>query len=290
LSGHDAAVVGGSTAELSGAEDGVGWRPEANPANSAEEVTSPFPDLPFTGEPRVLSTVAHELRGPLTALVTSAELLVEDFDSLPPEQMRQMVSTMHRGALWLHGLVENLLCAATITDGRFQVHRQIVTLGDVISEVQPVVAPLLGQKGQQLEIQMKGPIPDVLADPRRIGQVLVNLVGNASKYTDNSETIELLVGAQDGMVRTTVADRGPGIPPGRVEQLFEPFYRSSSAARSSKEGVGLGLSIVRSIVAAHDGRVGAENRHGGGACFWFELPIPIPTPTPQTNWAPAHDH
>jgi len=282
LTGHDAATIAASTPET-GAEEL--WRATAEAAESSDQVKSPFPALPFAAEPRMLSTVAHELRGPLTALVTSAELLVEDFDTLPPNQMRDMVTTMHRGALWLHGLVENLLCAATIRDGRFQIHRQTVALEDVIEEVRPVVAPILGQKGHRLETSTKGAIPDISADPRRIGQVLVNLIGNASKYTDDPCAIELMLAIHGDSVRITVADRGPGIPAGSEDQLFDPFFRSTSAARSAKEGVGLGLSIVRSIVDAHDGRVGAANRRGGGACFWFELPLIVLAPTPPASRA-----
>jgi len=262
-----------ATATSNGAVDAnpsLRWQ-AADSSDDTGEVTSPFPSLPFAGEPRILSTVAHELRGPLTALVTSAELLVEDFDTLPANQMRDMVTTMHRGALWLHGLVENLLCAATIRDGHFQIHRQAVTLEDVIAEVEPVVAPLLKQKGQRLEISMQGFVPELAADPRRIGQVLVNLIGNASKYTDNWSTVELIVEPGAKAVRVTVADRGPGIPSGDESLLFEPFHRA--AGHSAKEGVGLGLSIVRSIIEAHEGRVGAANRRGGGALFWFELPL-----------------
>jgi two-component system sensor histidine kinase KdpD len=280
LTGYDAAATATSEPARIDSDVDAAWPA----APELGEITSPFPALPFATEPRVLSTVAHELRGPLTALVTSAELLVEDFDSLPPEQMREMVTTMHRGALWLHGLVENLLCAATIRDGRFQIHRQTVALEDVIEEVQPVVAPILKQKGQWLEISPRNVIPDIAADPRRLGQVLVNLIGNASKYTDARSAIELLLDVRGQWIRVTVADRGPGIPIGGESELFEPFHRSSAAAHSAKEGVGLGLSIVRSIVEAHDGRVGAENRRGGGACFWFELPRPVLTPPPQSSW------
>jgi two-component system sensor histidine kinase KdpD len=279
LTGHDAATIAASTPV---AEDGALWRASAE-TDAEAHVTSPFPALPFATEPKMLSTVAHELRGPLTALVTSAELLVEDFDSLSPNQMRDMVTARHRGALWLHGLVENLLCAATIRDGRFQVHLQTMALEDVIEEVRPVVAPILRQKGQWLETSDKGAIPEISADPRRIGQVLVNLIGNASKYTDGGSAIEVILAVHGESVRVSVADRGPGIPAGIEDQLFEPFYRTNSAARSAKEGVGLGLSIVRSIVDAHDGRVGAANRPGGGACFWFELPLIVLAPTPPAS-------
>src|SRR5436189_6296029 len=134
MTGHDAAATARPPTERNEADAPQLANPDFTETGDAA-VTSPFPLFSLIAEPSVLSTVAHGLRGPLTALVTSAELLVEDFDSLPPEQMRDMVTTMHRGALWLHGLVENLLCAATIRDGRFQIHRQTVALEDVIEEV-----------------------------------------------------------------------------------------------------------------------------------------------------------
>src|SRR3954454_24039497 len=93
----------------------------------------------------VLATVAHELRGPLTALATSSELLAEDFLHLDPEQVKSMLGAMHRRTLWLQGLVENLLCAATIREGRLQLHCQSLSMADLIGDAQTVVGPLLGQ-------------------------------------------------------------------------------------------------------------------------------------------------
>jgi K+-sensing histidine kinase KdpD len=242
------------------------------------QVSSPFAALPFPTESTVLSTVAHELRGPLTALVSSSELLLEDFDSLQPEQMREMAAAMHRGALWLHGLVENLLCAATIRDGRFRIHRQTISVLDVMNEVESVVSPVLKQKKQTLVTTPRGRIPEVSADPRRIGQVLINLISNASKYSEPDTDIGVSVSAvlRRSAVRVEVVDQGPGIPEEISAQLFEPFFRASAATRSGKEGVGLGLSIVKSIVETHEGRVGAGNLPRGGACFWFELPASLP--------------
>jgi K+-sensing histidine kinase KdpD len=242
-----------------------------NDRRESDQVRSPFAAMPLPTEPHLLSMVAHELRGPLTALVSSSELLVEDFDILRPEQMRDMAAAMHRGALWLHGLVENLLCAATMRDGRFQIHRQAVSILDVMAEVESVFSPLLKQRGQSLVTTSRSRIPEVSADPRRIGQVLFNLISNASKYSSNDTTIEVSIGVRRGMARVEVVDEGPGIPEGLTSQLFEAFFRANTATQSGKEGVGLGLSIVKSIVESHDGRVGAENLPQGGACFWFEL-------------------
>ncbi|MDQ3700690.1 MAG: ATP-binding protein [Chloroflexota bacterium] len=221
---------------------------------------------------RVFSMVAHELRGPLMALTTSSELLVEDFAVLAPEQIRDMVGGIHCRALWLQGLVENLLAAATLQEGRLHLHIQPTNLIEVVTEVQQVVQPLLQRRGQRLRIRARGPLPDVAADSRRIGQVLVNLVLNASKFSPVGSDVEVTLGRKGDGVQVSVLDRGPGLPPELAERLFEPFYRSPTAEQSGQEGIGLGLAIVKSIVERHGGRVGAENRPQGGARFWFALP------------------
>jgi signal transduction histidine kinase len=221
----------------------------------------------------VLATVAHELRGPLTALATSSELLAEDFLNLDPAQVQGMLAGIHRRTIWLQGLVENLLSAAAIREGRLQLYRQSLTLSDVLADVQAVVEPLLAQRSQRLRIRLSGPVPEVLADSRRLGQVLVNLILNASKFGPPSSDIEINVSRKGPAVRVTVADRGPGVPPEQAARLFEPYYRAPATAGSGKDGVGLGLSIVKSIIEAHAGRVGVESRRGGGARFWFELPV-----------------
>src|SRR5215471_11738290 len=139
----------------------------------------------------VLATVAHELRGPLTALATSSELLAEDFSHLDPEQVKHMLGAMHRRTLWLQGLVENLLCAATIREGRLQLYRQSLSLADLLADVDAVVGPLLAQRGQRLRVRMADQLPEVLVDGRRLGQVLVNLILNGSKFSGVNTTIDV---------------------------------------------------------------------------------------------------
>jgi signal transduction histidine kinase len=230
---------------------------------------------PPNNDMAVLATVAHELRGPLTALATSSELLAEDFEVLDPNQVRGMLSAIHRRTLWLQGLVENLLAAATIREGRLQLHRQPVRLSDVMADVRAVVDPLLSQRGQRIRVRGAQAAPAVLADSRRVGQVLVNLILNASKFGKTGTVIDITVSWLVDRVRVSVADRGPGVAADQVQRLFEPYYRSAATADNVKEGVGLGLSIVKSIVQAHGGAVGVESRRGGGARFWFELPSEI---------------
>jgi signal transduction histidine kinase len=220
----------------------------------------------------VLATVAHELRGPLTALATSSELLAEDFAHLDPDQVRSMLGAMHRRTLWLQGLVENLLCAATIREGRLQLNCQTLRLADVVEEVEAVVGPLLGQRGQRLRVRIASQVPEVVADGRRLGQVMINLLLNASKFGAPNSSVDLTISSREGAVRVAVADRGPGVSTEQAQRLFEPYYRAPATAGSGKDGVGLGLSIVKSIVEAHGGGVGVESRRGGGARFWFSLP------------------
>src|SRR5579859_6586860 len=118
-------------------------------APNATKLPQPEPQHELT----VLATVAHELRGPLHALATSSELLAEDFLHLNPQQVKSMLDAMHRRTLWLQGLVENLLCAATIREGRLQLYRQSLSLADLMEDVDAVVGPLLAQRGQRLRLR-----------------------------------------------------------------------------------------------------------------------------------------
>ncbi len=237
-------------------------------SKAVAEPAQPAPHHELT----VLATVAHELRGPLTAIATSSELLAEDFLHLEPEQVKHMLGAMHRRTLWLQGLVENLLCAATIREGRLQLYRQSLSLADLLADVDAVVGPLLEQRGQRLRIRMANQLPEVLADSRRLGQVLINLILNASKFGAANTSIDITISVRGGAVRVAVSDRGPGVSSDQAQRLFEPYYRAPATAGSGKDGVGLGLSIVKSIVEAHGGQVGVESRRGGGACFWFSVP------------------
>ncbi len=218
-----------------------------------------------------MSVIAHELRAPLSSLTAASELLIEDLDILDPGQVRQMVQVIHDGTHWLQGLVENLLCAAAMQAGRFQIQPAPLSLLDVAMDVQPVVTPLLHQKGQRLQLAADANLPRVAADRRWIGQTLVNLIANASKYSGPSTPISVRVTRRNGCVRTTVADRGAGFPQGCTKRLFEPFVRGAGAAEADRGGVGLGLALVKTIVEVHEGRVGARHRPKGGSCLWFEL-------------------
>jgi two-component system sensor histidine kinase KdpD len=205
-------------------------------------------------------------------MISSAALLTGDSEELERAQIRQLALTLQRGAVWLQGLVENALCAATIPEGGVRLQPRRCNLLDMLYEARSLVEPLIARNGRRLRVLARQAVPPVSADSRRIGQVLVNLIANADKFSERDRPIDISISSRAGYVRVTVADRGPGLPPGDSRRLFEPYYRAASAV----EGSGLGLAIVRALVEAHGGRVGAENRRGGGARFWFELPALSP--------------
>ena len=204
--------------------------------STPEAVNTPRSPLP-AHELSVLATVAHELRGPLTAMAQSSELLAEDFLNLDPEQIKSMLGALHRRTLWLQGLVENLLCAATIREGRLQLYRQSLSLSDLLADVEAVVGQLLSQRQQRLRVRMSQRLPEVLADSRRLGQVLINLILNASKFGIANSPIDVTISSRNGTVRVSVADRGPGVSIDQADRLFEPYYRSPATARAAGKTV-----------------------------------------------------
>ena len=136
-----------------------------------------------------------------------------------------------------------------------------------------MMQPLLDKRGQQLVVELPAFVPVVQADPRRVVQVMVNLLSNASKYCPDDSEIAIGVTVEDGRVRVSVADQGAGIPLEQRTELFRRFSRPGEVEEGAQYGIGLGLSIVKAVVQAHGGQVGVEDRPGGGAVFWFTLQI-----------------
>lgn len=172
----------------------------------------------------------------------------------------------------LQTLVDNLLESASIETGHFRVSPRPSNLGEIMAEAIRTMQPLLDKRGQHLVVELPAAVPVAQADPRRMVQVLVNLLSNASKY--GPDEAEILIGATagDDWVRVTIADRGPRIPPEQQEEVFRRFVHPAVVNDEAQHGAGLGLSVVKAIVEAHGGQVGVDDRPGGGSVFWFTLP------------------
>jgi signal transduction histidine kinase len=236
-----------------------------------------------------LALMPHEFRTPLAALAASLELLETEEEDLSTDQ-RQLVSSIHRSVIRLQSLVNNLLDTASIQAGHFQVHAEPTVLGPIIDEARLYIQPLLDQKQQGLRVHLGEPMPEVMADSRRVTQVLINLLSNAHKYGPMGKPLTLEAAlANDGDVRVSVADLGPGISPDNQGGLFQRFMRSGSKGTTAVAGIGFGLAITREIVEMHHGQVGIDSRPGEGTTVWFTLPVAASAEEPRPDLEDAHE-
>jgi signal transduction histidine kinase len=220
-----------------------------------------------------LANIAHEFRTPLSALAASVELLLDLAPGLSSQEIGELLLSLHLGVLGLQTLIDNLLESASIEAGHFRITPRPCNLADVLADAIATMQPLLDKHDQRLVVELPAAIPIVRADSRRTAQVLVNLLSNASKYGPDDTEIDLVAMIQGDWVRISVADRGPGVPLDQRHGLFRRFVHPTPHDGQAQVGVGLGLSVVKTIVEAHGGQVGIDDRPGGGSIFWFTLPI-----------------
>lgn len=247
-----------------------------------------------------LFSVAHEVRTPMTSLVALVEVLGDDVGRLTPDELRNVVGKVARAVVRLNTLVENVLDAGSIRAGRFTIRMGPVDLAEVVEGAVGTLAPILEEKGQRVRIAgldgslgPPGTVPDLAlawGDARRLGQVMANLVGNASKYGPAGDEIVIrLSHAVTGpggrpTVRVAVTDHGPGIPLPEQGDVFERHFRASSAVLAAP-GTGLGLAITRAIIEAHGGTVGLESTPGSGTTVWFTVGLAPHPPSPlPSQW------
>ena len=223
-----------------------------------------------------LANISHEFRTPLSALKASVELLLEEIEDLSKAETIELVKSLHFSVTSLQTLIDNLLESVSIEAGRFHIRRRPTDLHGLAADAQQLMQPLLERRNQQLVTDIPADIPVAEVDPMRLTQVLVNLLSNASKYGPMDKPIELRVRPDNGnMLRFSVSDQGSGISAADQENVFRRFIRLDEKDKA-QYGVGLGLSVVKTIVESHGGRVGLEARPGGGSTFWFTLPLGEP--------------
>ncbi len=230
-----------------------------------------------------LSTMSHELRTPLNAVLGFSDLLADERYGPLNDRQQRYVAHIHTGGKHLLKLISDILDLSKIEAGRMELAREDVTVASAFSEVISALYPLAEKKSQAL-LQQVEPNLQVHADAMRFKQVLMNLAGNAIKFTPESGRIELLAHQVDDQVRVEVRDNGPGIPAEQQQRIFEAFFRLTETG-SATEGTGLGLAITSRLVELHGSKLGIESRPSEGACFYFSLPLIASTPnqTIQTS-------
>ncbi len=215
----------------------------------------------------LLSAISHDLRTPLSALVGLADTLTLTKPPPTPQQA-EVAAAMRDSALRMNALVNNLLDMARLQAGVVQLNRQWQPLEEVVGSALAACAPALA--GRPVDVQLADDLPLLHLDAVLFERVLVNLLENAAKYTPSGTPIMLRAAVTSDAVALVVEDRGPGLPRGKEESIFQKFERGRK--ESATPGVGLGLAICRAIVQAHGGRIQAENAPQGGARFTVTLP------------------
>ena len=217
-----------------------------------------------------VANVSHELRTPLTAIRGGVEALL---DEARPEE-RRFAAIIARNSARMERLVSDLLRLARLDAGQERLALTPCGLEAAFGSVAGELAPLVESKRLDIRTAVAPEAGTVVADPLKLHDAVRNLVENAVNYAPAGSTIDLGAAGDDGVVRITVADRGPGIPDTDLTRIFERFYRVDDARPRDPGGTGLGLAIVKHLIGLHEGSVRAANRDGGGTVFTIELPHP----------------
>jgi signal transduction histidine kinase len=220
-----------------------------------------------------MANITHEFRTPLAALEASSELLLDNLHSLSQTETRDLLVSLNLGIINLQTLIDNLIEAASIEAGRFKVSLQPIPYATILREAQEIMQPLIERYELRLVATSLQESVLVMADRRRTVQILVNLLSNAIKHSPANGLIKInhTIGAD--RLRVEVVDEGDGVPVEQRSNLFRRFSHLSTRTERARQGLGLGLSVVKAIVEAQQGEVGIADQPGGGNCFWFTLPL-----------------
>ena len=218
-----------------------------------------------------LAAMSHELRTPLNAVIGFADILADpELGRVPRKEAREMASNIVLSGRHLLTVINDVLDLAKVEAGRIDVHPRPSDLAALLREVRGVVAPLADERRIILSVATPPGMPRVEADPARTRQILFNLIANAIKFTGEAGHVSVTVAWGDREAIISVGDDGPGLSGEESALIFEPFER---AGRTSGEGSGLGLALVRTFVERQGGRVWVESEPGEGATFRFTVPI-----------------
>jgi PAS domain S-box-containing protein len=225
---------------------------------------------------RFLAVMSHELRTPLNAISGYVQLLEMGIHGPVTEAQREVLGRLDRSQKHLLKLINDVLDLARIEAGRMEFFIEDVLLADVVSAVLPIIEPLLAEKNLSFESTVPGDLR-VRADREKTQQILLNLLGNAVKFTDEDGRIDMWAdsaGAAQDFARLHVRDTGIGIPADKLGSIFEPFVQvGDTPTRRSAKGSGLGLAISRDLARGMGGDLSAESSPGEGSTFTLTLPL-----------------
>jgi signal transduction histidine kinase len=221
-----------------------------------------------------LANMSHELRTPLNAILGYTELVLDDIYGQVPSKMRGVLDRVQRNGRHLLGLINDVLDLSKIEAGQMTISVASYSLEDVLQSVLSSVESLATEKQLALKRDIQPHLPVGNGDERRLTQVLLNLVGNAIKFTDQGEVV-VAASEANGSFNIAVTDTGPGIAADEQERIFEEFHQADASTTKTKSGTGLGLSIAKRIIEMHGGRIWVESKPGYGSTFRVSFPVNV---------------
>jgi signal transduction histidine kinase len=218
-----------------------------------------------------VANMSHELRTPLAAILGYAELIQEGFYEPQGPKSLDALTRIRSNGKHLLGLINTVLDIAKIESGQFTLNMSEYAIESVVETVRAATESLAQNKKLSLKTDVAKSLPVGIGDEQRLTQVLLNLVGNAIKFTDTGEVC-VIAKAINGQFNVSVTDTGPGIPTEHQTRIFEQFHQVDSSNTKAKGGTGLGLAIAKQIVEMHGGRIWVESALGKGSTFQMEIP------------------
>jgi signal transduction histidine kinase len=219
-----------------------------------------------------LANMSHELRTPLNAILGYTELMADGVYGAPPEKMSAVLERIESNGKHLLSLINAVLDLSKIEAGQLKLDLTDYSLSNVVETVHSMVQPLAADKKLTFKTEVAPTLPPGHGDERRLTQVLLNLVGNAIKFTDAGEVV-IKAAACDGLFALSVRDTGPGISIADQAKLFQEFQQADNSITRKKGGTGLGLAISKRIVEMHGGKIWLESQVGQGSTFFVTLPV-----------------
>ncbi len=221
-----------------------------------------------------LANMSHELRTPLNAILGYTELIVDSIYGDVPDKMRAVLERVQSNGKHLLGLINDVLDLSKIEAGQLILALGEYSLKHVVQTVFSAVEPLAGEKKLAFKVEVPSNLPPGRGDERRLTQVLLNLVGNAIKFTDNGE-VTIKASNANGSFEVAVHDTGPGISEADRAKLFQEFQQADNSITKKKGGTGLGLAISKRIIEMHGGKIWVDSVVGQGSTFSFTLPVTV---------------
>ena len=233
-----------------------------------------------------VANVSHELRTPLNMIVGFSETIIQSpdiYDGTIPSNLLADLDVIHRNSQHLSKLIDDVLDLSQIEADQIALTRERVSFEKIVEAAVIAVRPLFDSKGLYLDVEIAEDLPQVFCDPTRIRQVVLNLLSNAGRFTEQGG-VHLRVWQQENELMVIVRDTGPGIAAENMGKLFEPFRQVDGSIGRRYGGTGLGLSISKRFIELHGGKIWVESEEGGGTTFFFQLPMAPPTPVSTSDF------